>query len=331
MAGPTTSSDGRIRSKGPQPGGAPGNGGGPPTEAKPMSMMGILNSPEFKAQIERAVPKMVDPDRMLRIVLTAIRVNPGLTECTQQSFFGCILQSAQLGLEANTPMGHCYLIPYKNRKRNITECQLIVGYQGQIELCMRSGRVTGITANVVRKGDLFEYEYGLNPTLKHKPSELVNREDQPITHVYGVGRVRDSDPVFEVLSFAQVMARKARSASASSGSSPWTSDPEAMIRKTAVRALFKWLPKSAEMARAEVLDVRSDQGSSQAPMFDMTVQQGLQDLGMTAQIVDTEGEEELAQPAAAALGEGSGQSLSDAGFDPLTGEVAPDKEMVGVR
>ena len=35
---------------------------------------------------------------MLRIVLTAIRVNPGLTECTPQSFFGCILQSAQLGL-----------------------------------------------------------------------------------------------------------------------------------------------------------------------------------------------------------------------------------------
>ena len=49
------------------------------------------------------------------------------------------MQSAQLGLEPNTNLGHAYLIPYydKNSGKKIVNLQL--GYMGLLDLAHRSG------------------------------------------------------------------------------------------------------------------------------------------------------------------------------------------------
>ena len=65
-----------------------------------------------------------------------------------------------------------------------------------------------------------------------------------------MARLDRGDPIFIVLDRAAVMARKSRSQSARSSSSPWSTDEEAMWTKTAIRALWTWLPKTAEMATA---------------------------------------------------------------------------------
>jgi len=238
----------------------------------------VLNSDRFKNEIERALPRHIDPGRMIRVVMTALRANPQLQQSTPESFFGCVLQASQLGLEPNTPLGHCYLIPRQNRRLNTVETTLQIGYQGQIELSMRSGKVNGVYAHVVRKGDTFDFEYGLNPRLVHRPSESADRERQEITHVYAVGRIKDADPAFEVLSRAQVEQRRARSSSGNSG--PWQSDFEAMVRKTGVRALWKWLPKSTEMARVDALEHAADAGRDQRAYFDVTVNESLDRAGI---------------------------------------------------
>lgn len=231
-----------------------------------------LNSERFRDEIARALPRHVEPMRMLRIVMTAIKATPALAATKPETFFGSVLQAAQLGLEPNTPLGHCYLIPYKSA------CTLQIGYQGMIELSMRSGKVAGITAQVVRKGDHFEFEYGLAPKLSHRPSEAADREKAEITHVYAVGRIRDADPVFEVLSRPQIDARRKRSASGNNG--PWVTDFEAMVRKTGVRALWKWLPKSSEMARVEYIEAAADGGRDQRPYLDLGVTEGLERMGI---------------------------------------------------
>jgi recombination protein RecT len=72
-------------------------------------------------------------------------------------------------------------------------------------------------------------------------------------------------PIFVVLTRAQVMVRKNRGGSARSGrSTPWDTDEEAMAMKTAIRALWRWLPKTAEMATASALDDHADSGTAQA-------------------------------------------------------------------
>lgn len=75
-------------------------------------------------------------ERMTRVALSAVNSNPKLSEAivnNPTSFLGALMQSAQLGLEPNTNLGHAYLIPYGN------VVQIQIGYMGLLELAHRSG------------------------------------------------------------------------------------------------------------------------------------------------------------------------------------------------
>lgn len=275
MAGPRTDADGRIQKQNGQAG----------TQLAKKTLAQQINDPAMLQEIRRALPSHIKPEKMARIILTALRTTRDLDKTTPESFFGCVMQAAQLGLEVNTPNGHAYLIPRRNNRAGTMECTLIVGYQGMIELALRSGKVEKIWTRVVREGDLFRVKYGLEEDIEHEPAIDAERETRPITYVYAVAALTTGGKVFEVLSAAQVEQRRKRSAAGQSG--PWQTDYEAMVRKTAVRSLFKWVPKSSEMAMAESLDERAEQGKTQA--FDGLVNDSVERLGMRP-IVDTEGE-----------------------------------------
>ena len=66
-------------------------------------------------ELEKAVPNCMNAERLCRIALTTVRLNPKLAECTPESFLGALFQAAQLGLEPNVE-GQAYLIPYTNKK-----------------------------------------------------------------------------------------------------------------------------------------------------------------------------------------------------------------------
>jgi recombination protein RecT len=228
--------------------------------------------------IAQALPKHLNADRMCRIALTALRTTPKLAECTPASFLGSIIQASQLGLEVNTPLGQAYLIPFKQT------CQLIIGYQGMMDLARRSGQVRAIYAFAVFDGDRFSYSLGLNPTVEHSPSGIT-RDPKKITHVYAVAKLLDGEPVFTVLTRADVEAARARSLAKNSG--PWVTDYEAMAVKTAVRRLFKWLPKSAEMAIAASVDESLETQRSQLSAMDPAVQDLLLAQGVDTSEADT--------------------------------------------
>lgn len=255
MSGPTTDPTGQIV-KPPKPADATSN------------LMTLIE--RMKPEMARALPRHVTPDRMARIVLTAVRTNPKLAVCTPASFLGCVMSLAQLGLEPNTPLGHAYLIPRKSKHvTGALECTMIVGYQGMLDLARRSGLVSNLYAYAVREGDEFSYALGTERYIKHRPSDDPLRESKPITHVYAVARIKNGEPEFEVLTIAQVNARRARSMA--SGAGPWITDFEAMALKSGMRALFRWLPKSAEMARAELIEVAADTGKGIVGAVDETV------------------------------------------------------------
>lgn len=253
-------------------------------------------------ELVRALPRHINPDRMSRIVLTALRVNPKLGECTDASFLGSVLTAAQLGLEVNTPLGHAYLIPFKASFKVGREwaselrCQLLIGYQGMIELARRSGLVTSLFAYAVHDGDRFTYKLGLHPDVEHIPSDDPGREERPITHVYAVAHQKDGPPIFEVLTWAEVMLRRNRSKSKDDG--PWITDTKAMALKTAVRKLWRWLPKSTEMQRAASVEAVDDGAVrvTQAAAWDPEVTAALERQGL-------------------ALGEGGDAEGSDASGD----------------
>lgn len=316
MAGPRTDESGRIK----KPDAPNGNG-----EKAPEPVVLARRAIEgMKAEIAKALPRHITGERMTRVLLTALSTTPDLALCTKESFFGAILQASQLGLEPNTPLGHAWLLPYRNKKRGVTECQLQIGYQGMMDLSMRTGRVHGFSAEAVREGDFFEYELGLYPKCRHIPSDDPDREDKPITHVYGVVRVKDADPAFRVLTLAQVRARAMRSATwdhskNAPGSGPWLTDFEAMCLKTALRAVWKFAPKSPEMARVEALEVAAEKGDSQAAYFSDTVKEALERQGVQP-IYANPPEQTQQQPQSGLIGddEPDGFPIEQ---DPVTGEI----------
>lgn len=293
------------------------------------TLAAMLQDKKMIEEIQRALPRHITPDRIVRIVLTALRTTPNLAKCTPESFMGCVLQSAQLGLEVNTPMQHAYLIPRKNGKasyaagRDVIECTLIIGYQGMIELSMRSGKILGINAQIVRDGDFFEYELGLEPKLRHRHSPAPDREDKPITHAYAVARIKDAEPVFEVLSAAQLEMRAKRSSSGDTG--PWTTDIEAMCRKTAARALWKWIPKSSEMAAVEHIETAAEIGKTQTSAFAGEVQDALTRQGLEPIETTTYEDEKLPADAKDAT------QPAEIPHDAKTGEVVPAAQSVVER
>lgn len=161
---------------------------------------------------------------------------------------------AQLGLVADSVSGQAYLIPFKDKHRGLI-VQLIVGFQGLTELAYRHPKVKSIRWSVVYEEDKFEWEEGLNPVLRHIPSDKEDRGR--LTHAYAIGEL-DGGRTWIVLPKSEVLAARKRSRSADSEYSPWVTDPAAMWAKTAVRRLAKQLPKSNELMEAMSRDDDKD-------------------------------------------------------------------------
>ena len=204
-------------------------------------------------QIKNALPANITPERMMRIALTALSKDTKLANSTPESFMGALLTSAQLGLECNTPLGQAYLIPFRNK--GVLETQFQLGYQGLIDLCYRTGQYKKIVARIVYEGDDFDYSYGLEEKLIHRPREKSNT---PI-YVYGLYELKNGASAFEVMSWEAVMNHaKKYSQSVKNGSSPWTTDPESMAKKTVLKKVLKYAPKAVENAELIAEAVNGD-------------------------------------------------------------------------
>ena len=227
---------------------------------KPGTMLDMVRSKPFQSQMALALPKSMTSERLTRIVMTECRKTPALLNCNPESFYGAVLQCAQLGLEPGSALGHCYLLPFGNGKAKDgrPNCQLIIGYRGMIDLARRSGQIVSINAYCVHEADEFEYELGLHPDIHHRPSPLA--ESGPVTYVYAVAVLKGGGVQFEVMSRAEIEAVRAQSKAGKSG--PWVTHWEEMARKTVIRKLFKYLPVSIEAVRAVEVDEKSDRGEA---------------------------------------------------------------------
>jgi len=188
-----------------------------------------------------------------------------------------MITCASLGLEPNTPLNHAYLIPFEKRRKNeqgrwetaSVEVNLILGYQGLIDLARRTGSLVSLHADVVYEGDEFEFHYGTDQRLFHRP--VGDTEGRKPIYAYAYAKLSDGE-AFEVLPYANVLKirdatqayRKAMEDKARGdknwATSPWIAYEREMAAKTMVRRLSKWLPKSIEFATAVQMDSLAERG-----------------------------------------------------------------------
>lgn len=196
-------------------------------------------------QIQKALPSMVSSERFQRVALTAFSNNTKLQRCDPMSFIAAMMQSAQLGLEPNTPLGQAYLIPYGK------QVQFQIGYKGLLELAQRSGKIKTLYAHEVRENDTFDIDYGLNQTLIHKP--LLKGDRGEVIGYYAVYHLDTGGNSFIFMTKDEVLEH-AKRFSKTYNSGPWQTDFDAMAKKTVIKQLLKYAPLSIELQKATSMD-----------------------------------------------------------------------------
>lgn len=206
------------------------------TTTKTQELKALLTGDKMRDQFAAALPKHLTPERFCRVALTALTRTPKLAECTQESFFRCLLDLSAFGLEPDGRRAH--LIPYGN------QCTLILDWKGIAELALRSGLIAKLHADIVCENDEFAYDLG-----EIKTHKIDFKQPRGAMYaVYALAVTKDGQTFVAVMHKEEVEAIRKRSRAGNSG--PWQTDYNEMAKKTAFRRLAKWLPLSAEFRDA---------------------------------------------------------------------------------
>ena len=241
----------------------------------PRSIRDLIQSDQFANAVKAGLPKHITVQRFTRIALNATMRQPQLLDCTKESFFLRMLELSALGIEPDGRRAH--LIPFQNNRMcgacghekerhqrgvckvpgcknkdcgnvpSAVECTLIIDYKGLAELVRRSGDVSYMHCDVVYGGDKWDFEYGTNAHLTHKPN-LEKQDRNLVLAIYSYVKLRDGNEDFIVLSPREV--EDIRSQSKYPNGKPWKEHWPEMAKKSAFRRHSKWLPLSAEVRDA---------------------------------------------------------------------------------
>lgn len=197
-----------------------------------------------RAMFEEQLAGALNSGAFVRAAITEISKSPELQQATPPSVLGSIMLAAQLKLEIGPALGHFYLTPRKDHGTWV--CLPIVGYQGFIELAYRSGRVGKIETFLVREGDKFDY--GANSErgrfFDWNPADYD--ENRTWSGAVVTGKIIGGDVVWAYMPREKVLSR--RPSNWERG--PWKTNEEEMARKTLVREVAPYLPKSTEFGLA---------------------------------------------------------------------------------
>ncbi|WP_081287149.1 recombination protein RecT [Mycobacterium asiaticum] len=216
---------------------------------------------QMEKQFQLAMPRGIEAVQLVRDALTCLRANPKLAECEHGSVLGSLMTCAQLGLRPGVGvLGQAYILPFWDSRaerpgggRGMFKAQLVIGYQGYVELAHRSGRIASIHARTVYENDYFELEYGAaEDKWVHRPYLDGPRGNPRL--FYAVGRTIDGGySITDPVTVEDMKAYRDRHATAKKNGQvfgPWADHFEAMAHKTMVRRLMKLLPKSTEQQQA---------------------------------------------------------------------------------
>lgn len=214
-----------------------------------MSQLTLVTEKQIAPYIE---PKMQDIIRMIgkdnltretSFALQAVNSNSYLAQATPSSVAKCVLNIAFIKLSLNPVLKYAYITP--RRVNNVIEAVLMPSYIGLCKLIIDAGAVRNIYAHIVHEGDVFEPVFGTSPALIHKP-----KFGKRVTHVYAVAVLLDGSMQFEVMTADDINEIRERSDGYKSykdgkaKSCIWVSDYGEMAKKTVIKRLTKYLPKT---------------------------------------------------------------------------------------
>lgn len=226
-------------------------------ERTPMQeTLAQLRHPQFLEQVRNALPGNVTPERFVRVALTAIQQTPELVTVDRPSLFGAIVRCAQDGL---LPDGReAALVVFGGKAQYMS---MIFGLR---KIAANHG--FSLEAHVVREHDLFEWELGFDPKVRHVPPPLSEPRGEIIGAYSVATNLRSGQKYLEVMSRQEI--DDVRKMSKAPNSAAWAKSYGEMARKTVGRRNFKQLPlgdldeREDSILRQADVDVEHDNGAA---------------------------------------------------------------------
>ena len=178
------------------------------------------------------------------IVSIATTESKGLRECLQTkpgilSVIKGMQRAATMGLQIGGQFPHCHLVAYDSK------AELVVSAQGYKHAAIhgQGATLTDFDIGRVYEGDQVKIDKGA-ATVSHTIDPM--KERGKLVGVYGIITKRDGTKRVEFMSKADALRiRDAHSAAYKAGrSTPWKTDEDAMVEKTAAKSFLR--PYAAE-------------------------------------------------------------------------------------
>lgn len=177
--------------------------------------------------------------------------NTYLQGATRDSILKSVLNIAQVGLTLNPIAKYAYLMPKKIKGQLV--CVLEPSYMGLCKLLTDTGSVRNVYSNIVRQKDTFQIDLGINQ-IEHKP-DVFEKDRGEVIGVYAVAILSDGSKQIEFMSVDEINEIRATSESYKAYGRnlkeknkkipcTWVSHWNEMARKTVIKRLYKYVPKS---------------------------------------------------------------------------------------
>jgi len=209
----------------------------------PAAMVG-----QYTTDFGLVLPDTFKPETFVRLAQGALRRDAKLREAAENnpgSLMHALLDAARLGHEPGTKEYH--LTP--RRRKGQLEVLGIEGYSGIVKRMLNAGQVLSVVAEVVCERDEFTYVPGENDRPIHRVDWFGDRGAVIGSYAYAVMTGGATSRV--VVIGPKEIERAKKASDASSSWSPWNTDYDAMVRKTALRRLEPWVAKSTEYVAAQ--------------------------------------------------------------------------------
>ena len=221
-----------------------------------------------KVKLQKLVPETAFgysvPD-VIRQAEACFRDNPKLNQCDPKTIATSVRYAVQLGLNLHGPLKQAALIPYGD------ECKFELQYQGLFELIMRTGLYDVLKSKPVHENDLFVVE--ADDSISHSFT-LLNRG--PIIGFYSVAKNAKGQYFNEVFSKQDMDELEEMTRKGNHKTPAWKNWYSEMGRKSALKRLIKWIPKTGAHNLREINEaIRIDNEQFEPEVIELkTLDQG---------------------------------------------------------